>query len=134
MYLAIQGQEDTDVIQNELNILQAWGKACQVSGPVQIQVSRVNKNKYTMQGQFLEAIDCASYLCVDISSDLNFSHYNNCVTANASKGLGFLKETKSATMNIFDFFYFLFKSFIKVKLSYVFTINLFTIAENCTEK
>ena len=33
-----------------------------------------------------------------------------------------------------DFFYFLFKSFVKVELSYVFTINLFTIAENCTEK
>ena len=35
-------------------------------------------------------------------------------------------------MNIFRFF-FLFKSFVKVELSYVFTINLFTIAENCTE-
>ena len=47
----------------------------------------------------------------------------------------FLKETKSATMNIFrTFFYFLFKSFVKVELSYVFTINLFTLAENCTEK
>ena len=29
---------------------------------------------------------------------------------------------------------FLFKSFVKVELSYVFTINLFTRAENCTEK
>ena len=46
-----------------------------------------------------------------------------------------LKEVKSATMNIFRFFfYFLFKSFVKVELSYVFTINLFTIAKNCTEK
>ena len=45
-----------------------------------------------------------------------------------------LKETKSATMNIFQKKYFLFKSFVKVELSYVFTINLFTIAENCTEK
>ena len=37
-------------------------------------------------------------------------------------------------MNIFQFFYFLFKSFVKVEFSYVFTINLFTKAENCTEK
>ena len=44
------------------------------------------------------------------------------------------KETRSATLNIFRIFYFLFKSFVKVELSYVFTINLFTIAENCTEK
>ena len=45
-----------------------------------------------------------------------------------------LKETKSATMNIFRNFYFLFKSFVKVELSYVFKINLFNIAEDCTEK
>ena len=43
------------------------------------------------------------------------------------------KETKSATMNIFRFF-FVFESFVKVELSYVFTINLFTIAKNCTEQ
>ena len=43
------------------------------------------------------------------------------------------KEAKSATTNIFRFI-FLFKSFVKVELSYVFTINLFTIAENCIEK
>ena len=45
-----------------------------------------------------------------------------------------VKETKSATMNIFRFFYFVFKAFVKVELSYAFTINLFTLAENCTEK
>ena len=45
-----------------------------------------------------------------------------------------LKETKSATMNIFRNFLFSFKSSVKVELSYVFTINLFTTAENCTEK
>ena len=37
-------------------------------------------------------------------------------------------------MNIFRIFLFSFKSFVKVELSYVFTINLFTIAGNCTEK
>ena len=41
----------------------------------------------------------------------------------------FIKETKSATMNIFGNVFFLFKSFVKVELSYVFTINLFSIAE-----
>ena len=47
---------------------------------------------------------------------------------------GMFKETKSATMNIFRNVLFCFKSFVKVDLSYFFTINLFTIAENCTEK
>ena len=30
--------------------------------------------------------------------------------------------------------YFLFKSFVKIELSYVFTINLFSTAENGMEK
>ena len=47
---------------------------------------------------------------------------------------GCFKETKSATMNIFLKKYFLFKSFVKAELKYVLTINLFTIAEKCTEK
>ena len=46
----------------------------------------------------------------------------------------FFKETKPATMNFFRIFYFLFKSFVKVEFSYIFKINLFTRAENCTEK
>ena len=30
--------------------------------------------------------------------------------------------------------FFLFKSFVKVELSYVFTINMFSTDENCMEK
>ena len=45
-----------------------------------------------------------------------------------------IKAAYSVSFDIFQNFYFLFKSFVKVELSYVFTINLFTIAENCTEK
>ena len=45
-----------------------------------------------------------------------------------------IKETKSATMNIFRNFYFLFKSFVQVELSKAFTINMFTKPENCREK
>ena len=44
--------------------------------------------------------------------------------------MGSFKESKSATMNIFrKKNIFLFKSFVNVEFSYVFTINLFTIAE-----
>ena len=45
-----------------------------------------------------------------------------------------LKRLSLQLCPFFDFFYFLFKSFVKVELSYVFTINMFTIAESCTEK
>ena len=50
------------------------------------------KHSYAMQGQVLDSIDHARYLAVDISSDLNFNHHINCVTANASKSFGLLKR------------------------------------------
>ena len=45
-----------------------------------------------------------------------------------------LKETRSVTMNIFRKKYFLIKSFVKIELSYIFTINMVSTAENCKEK
>ena len=41
------------------------------------------------------------------------------------------KVARSVTMNFFRKKCFLFKSFVKVELSYDFTINLFSTAENC---
>ena len=43
-----------------------------------------------------------------------------------------LKRLSLQLWKFFEIFYFIFKSFVKVELSYVFTINLFTIAENFT--
>ena len=45
-----------------------------------------------------------------------------------------LKEAKSVAMNIFRKKYFLFKSFIKIGLSYAFIINMFSTSEKCMEK
>ena len=44
------------------------------------------------------------------------------------------KETRSVTLNIFFLKKILFKSFVKIVLSYVFTINMFITVENCSEK
>ena len=46
-----------------------------------------------------------------------------------------LKETRSVTMNIFSKKKcILFKSFVKIELSYIFTINMVSTAKNCKEK
>ena len=45
-----------------------------------------------------------------------------------------LKKTRSVTMNIFRKKYFFFKSFVKIELSYIFTINMVSTVENCKEK
>ena len=44
------------------------------------------------------------------------------------------KETRSVTLNIFRKKKNLFKSFVKIELSYVFTINMLIKVENCMEK
>ena len=44
------------------------------------------------------------------------------------------KEAKSVTMNIFRKKKIPFKSFVKIGLSYVFTINMLSTSENCMEK
>ena len=47
----------------------------------------------------------------------------------------YIKKARSVTMTIFrKKKSFLFKSFVKIELSYVFTINMFSTAENCMEK
>ena len=52
----------------------------------------------------------------------------------AQKSLLTLKAAYFVTMNIFRKKYFLFKLFVKVEFSYVFTIKMFIIVENCMEK
>ena len=47
---------------------------------------------------------------------------------------GIFKAAYSVTMNIFRKKKILLKSFVKVELSYVATINLISTAENCMEK
>ena len=44
------------------------------------------------------------------------------------------KKTRSVTMNIFRKKNIFFKSFVKIELSYVFTINMFSTAESCMEQ
>ena len=44
------------------------------------------------------------------------------------------KETRSVTMKIFRNFFFLFKSFVNIELSYVFTINMFSTPESCIKQ
>ena len=99
VYLTVQGQEDANILQDDLNVLQEWEKAWDMEfNPSKCQVlhkdrsRRPIKHSYTMHRQVLDSIDHARYLGVDISSDLNFNHHINRATAIASKSLGFLKS------------------------------------------
>ena len=70
-------------------------------------------------------------------SFLNEESYNKTVidfNFGRHKDVSTLKETKSVTLNIFRKKSFLLKSFVKVELSYVFTVKMLSTAENCMEK
>ena len=46
MYLAVQGQEDTDIIQNDLNVLQEWEKAWDMEfNPSKCQVVHISRSR-----------------------------------------------------------------------------------------
>ena len=65
--------------------------------------------------------------------------HENCKIAQVSYFVHFtqlyiFKEARSVTMNIFRKKYFLFKSFVKIELSYIFTVNMVSTAVNCKEK
>ena len=99
VYLAVQGQEDSATLQNDLNKLQEWEQLWDMEfNPSKCQALRIARSRkpihrnYTMHGQVLESVDHARYVGVDITSDLNSSHHINRITANASKSLGFLKR------------------------------------------
>ena len=90
VYLTVQGPEDADILQDDLNVLLECEKARDMElNPSKCQVLHISrsrrpiKHSYTMQGQVLDSIDHARYLGVDISSDLNFNLHINRVTANA---------------------------------------------------
>ena len=65
----------------------------------------------------------------------NFSELHNTTICNdlLNSDFDWLLNFKG-TKNFPGFFYFLFKSFVKIELSYAFKINLLTTAENCTAK
>ena len=49
-------------------------------------------NYYTLYGQFLESVESAKYLGVNITQDLNWNHHINEITGKANRTLGFVKR------------------------------------------
>ena len=73
----------------------------------------------------------ASIIAIYISDTDSFIHVIKIICP----VVGHFKAAYSVTMNIFrKKNYFLLKAFVKVELSYVFTIKMFSTAENCMEK
>ena len=61
------------------------------------------------------------------------THTSQCSDCSVERGK-MVNIHRFVTMNVFQKESFLFKSFVKIELSYVFTINMLSTAENCMEK
>ena len=99
VYLTVQDPNDSERLQSDLNVLQAWEKKWDMEfNPSKCQVLHITRSRnpirynYTMHGQTLESVESARYLGVDISSDLGFSHHINRITSNTQKTWVFSKE------------------------------------------
>ena len=99
VYLTVQGQADSKMLQKDLNVLQEWEKEWDMEfNPSKCQVVHITRSKrpiqtsYSIHGQVLDSVKSARYPGVDIASDLNFTKHVNRITAYASKSLGYLKR------------------------------------------
>ena len=57
------------------------------------------KTDYLLHGQVLEAVTCAKYLGVDISSDLSWNSHVDRITGNANRTLGFIRRNIKTKMS-----------------------------------
>ena len=99
MYLALDKQADSEILQKDLEILENWEKLWDMSfNPSKCQVIHVTRRKtppqtkYHLHGCVLESVPSAKYLGVTISEDLKWSEHINNITKKANETLGFLKR------------------------------------------
>jgi hypothetical protein len=111
IYREIHSARDTQILQDDLNNLEEWEKKWKMSFNVDkchiMHVSKsrqTNMAKYTLHNQPLSPVQQATYLGIELSSNLSWTHHINKITSKASQNLGFLKrnfhsakpETKAA--------------------------------------
>jgi len=114
IYREIRSDADSHQLQRDLDSLAVWEQEWKMSFNISkchiMHISRSKKvirRTYTLNGQPMSPVDQATYLGVELSSDLTWGPHVAKVTSKASQTLGFLKrnihsakpETKQAAYN-----------------------------------
>ena len=104
MYLGLDKQANSEILQKDLEILENWEKLWDMSfNPSKCQVIHVTKcktplqTKYHLHGCVLESVQSAKYLGVTISKDLKWSELINNITKKANQTQGFSNATFGST-------------------------------------
>ena len=133
MYLAIDTQADSEILQKDLEILENWEKLWDMSfNPSKCQAIHVTRRKtplqtkYHLHGCVLESVPSAKYLGVTISEDLKWSEHINNITKKANQTLGFLK--RNIRVHNKDLKSTAYKTLVRPQLEYASTVSHFSYA------
>ena len=99
LYKKITSVQDTQALQKELETMSSWEHRWQMSfNPEKCYVLRIPSSRspiitnYKLGDSILQDTNQHTYLGVDIQSDLKWDTHINCITASASKTLGFVQR------------------------------------------
>ena len=99
MYLALDRQDKSEILQKDLESLEKWEKLWDMSfNPSKCQVIHVTRcntpfqTKYNLHGCVLKSVPSAKYLGVTISEDLKWTDHINDISKKANQTQGFLKR------------------------------------------
>ena len=99
MYLALDRQDKSEILQKDIESLEKWEKLWDMSfNPSKCQVIHVTRRKtpfqtkYNLHGFVLESVPSAKYLGVTISEDLKWTDHINDISKKANQTLCFLKR------------------------------------------
>ena len=99
VYLTINTDRDTGVLQSDLDKLAAWETRWKMEfNPEKCEVLRIGRkryivrNDYVLHGKTLKSADSAKYLGVTLSTDLRWNRHIDNITHKANQTLGFLRR------------------------------------------
>ena len=99
VYLTVRNQNNSRILQNDLNTLQEWERTWDMEfNPSKCQVLHIGRTRhlihsqYTLHGGILESVDSARYLGVSISKDLTWNAHINDIVTKVNQTLGFVKR------------------------------------------
>lgn len=127
VYLTVNNQNDSSILQNDLDTLQEWERTWDMEfNPSKCQVLHISRarrpihSQYTLHGETLESVDCARYLGVSISKDLTWNTHIKEILTKANRTLGFVKRNvKTKNQSVKELAY---KTFVRPKLEYASTV------------
>ena len=127
VYLTVDSQNDSIILQNDLDTLQKWELTWDMEfNPSKCQVLHISRaqqpilSQYSLHGEILESVDCARYLGVSISKDLTWNTHIKEILGKANRTLGFVKRNvKTKNQSVKELAY---KTFVRPKVEYVSTV------------